>query len=70
MRLLGNRYFDVPTIPSAWMALRKEIVEAHPGVTHSLGAPTSAQRNAEASLLEGHTAATDLYFGRRSASGT
>lgn len=64
-RLLGNRYFDVPTSPSAWMALRTEIVEAHPGVTHSLGAPTSGQRNAEESLLKAGTAATDLYFGRR-----
>ena len=64
-RLLGDRYFDVPTSPSAWMALRREIVEEHPGATHSLGGPTSGQREAEASLLEAGNAATDLYFGRR-----
>lgn len=54
--------FDLPLAPGDWMALREQLVEVHPGVTHSIDGATEQQRVAEARL--GDLAPIDRYFGR------
>jgi hypothetical protein len=59
---IENR-FDLPLAPADWMAIREQVAEAHPGVTHSLDGATEQQRLAEARLREAGVP-VDLYFGR------
>jgi len=65
-RLLPEeRYFESPLSRDDWLDLRRQIVEAHPGATHSLDGASSEQSEAEAKLKAAQTPAVDLYFGRR-----
>jgi hypothetical protein len=54
--------FDLPVAPTDWMALRQQLVNVHPGLTHSLDGASEQQRLAESRLKD--AAPTDLYFGR------
>lgn len=60
-----QRNFSVPLSGDDWLDLRAQVVNAHPGATHSLEGPTSAQHDAEADLKAADIPAVDLYFGRR-----
>jgi hypothetical protein len=63
-RLIPERDFFDPLASGDWLNLRRQLVDAHPGATHTLEGPTSAQHDAEETLKSGDTPAVDLYFGR------
>jgi len=59
-----QNHVDVPLTRDDWLNLRALVVNAHPGVTHSLDSPTTEQHAAEERLNAAGLPAVDLYFGK------
>lgn len=62
--LLPMRYFDVPQSGDDWIAIRKLVVDAYPGIVGAHDVATPEQYQAESDLKATDLTPLELYFGR------